>query len=182
MSRRLLVVAALLVLPTVVSAQRGRGFGRDEGAQYSGVGSAGGLQLSNGDVEDMSPIKLLIDKRKDLKLADDKVKQLKDIEGKMKEKLEPSLKTLDTLRRDMRPPAGGGRSTDQDRSRSMMARGRVSTVVLEIRTIYDAAYQEALPLFDETQQKAANELVEKQKAETEEKLREKIGGRGNRGG
>jgi len=182
MTRRLLALAVLLLVPTSTEAQRrgGGGFGRDEGANYSGPGlTASGLQLSNGDVENISPIKLIIDKRKDLKLSDDKVKQLKDLESKMKEKVQPSFKTLDSLRREMR---GSGRG-EEDRAKMMNARGQVMTVVTEIRTTYDATLKDALPLLDEAQQKAVGDLVDKQRAEAEEMLKEKLsGGRGGRRG
>src|SRR5215510_8392443 len=92
MRKRTFLLAGLLLLPTIASAQRrGSGsFGRDEGANYGGPGAIPGLQLSNGDVEDMSPIKLLIDKRKDLRLSDEKLKGIKDLEDKLKEKVKPS--------------------------------------------------------------------------------------------
>jgi len=168
-------LAALLLLPTIASAQRrGSGsFGRDEGANYGGPGAIPGLQLSNGDVEDMSPIKLLIDKRKDLKLSDERLKELKDLENKLKEKVKPSFKALDSLRREMRPGA-----SDEARSRSAAARGSVMPVVTTIRESYDEAYKEALPLLDESQQKMANDLVQKQKTESDETLKAKLEGRG----
>jgi hypothetical protein len=174
-------LVALILVPSLVAAQRRTGgFGKTEGPNYDGPGiNNAGLQLSNGDVENMSPIKLLIDKRKDLKLADDKVKQIKDLESKLKETVQPSFKALDSLRREMR---GSGKG-DDDRSRMMSARGHVMTVVTDIRTAYDAALKEALPLLDEEQQKRANELLDKQKGESEEVLKEKLGGgRGGRRG
>lgn len=180
MSRRLLLLTALLLVPTIASAQRrggAGGFGRDDGANYSGPGAIPGLQLSNGDLEDMSPIKLLIDKRKDLKLSDEKLKELKDVENKLKEKVKPSFKALDSLRREIRGPANG-RGSDEDRSRAMSARGSVTSVVTTIRESYEAAYKDALPLFDESQRQMANDLVEKQKAQSEETLKEKLGGPG----
>jgi hypothetical protein len=177
MSRRLLVLATLLLIPTIASAQRrgGGGFGRDQGATYGGPGNMPGLQLSNRDVEDISPLKLLIDKRKDLQLADDKLKELKDLESQLKEKIKPAFKVLDSLRRESR---GSGRGSDEDRSKMMSARDRVMSIVAEIRVQYDAAFKEALPLLDEAQQKTANELAEKQHADAEEMLKEKLGGRG----
>ena len=162
----------------------GGGFGRDAGATYGGPGRAAGLQLSNGDVEDMSPIKLLIEKRKDLQLSDDKVKQLKDVEKMTKQKAEPAFKSLDSLRRLIRGP-NSGQPSEEDRSRMMSARGHVMTVVADIRLIYDAGYKEILPLLDETQQKAAADFVAKQQSDAEETLKEKVsGGRGGgrRGG
>ena len=167
-------VAALLLFPTIASAQRGGGsFGRDPGANYGGPGAIPGLQLSNGDVEDMSPIKLLIDKHKDLKLSDEKLKGIKDLETKLKEKVKPSFKALDSLRREMRP-----RVSDDDRSRTASARSSVMSVVAAIRESYDEAYKEALPLLDESQRQMANDLVQKQKADADETVNAKVSGRG----
>ena len=175
MHKRTFLLAALLLVPTIASAQRrGSGsFGRDEGANYGGPGAIPGLQLSNGDVEDMSPIKLLIDKRKDLKLSEEKLKELKDLENKLKEKVKPSFKALDSLRRDMRPGA-----SDDARSRAAAARGSVMPVVTTIRESYDEAYKEALPLLDDSQRRMANDFVQKQKAESDETLKAKLSGRG----
>jgi len=174
--------AALVLVPSLLVAQRrggSGGFGRDQGDKYGGPGANnGGMQLSNGDVEDMSPLKLLIDKRKDLKLADDKVKALKELEGKVKDQVQPSFKILDSLRRELRNPP-----REEDRGRMMSARNGVMNVVTEIRSAYDASLKEALPLLNEEQQKKAAELVDKQKNDSEEVLKEKLGGgRGGRRG
>ena len=133
------------------------------------------LQLSNRDVEDISPIKLLIDKRKDLKLADDRVKQLKDIEGKLKDKNEPSYKALDSLRKVMKPSST---PNEDERTRMMAARSGVMSAVADIRANYDASAKEALALFDESQQKTANDLLQKQTADAEQMLQEKLNSRG----
>jgi hypothetical protein len=179
MKTRSLLIALVLVPSLAAAQRRSGGFGKTEGPNYDGPGgNNAGLQLSNGDVENMSPIKLLIDKRKDLKLADDKVKQIKDLESKLKETVQPSFKALDSLRREMR---GSGRG-DEDRSRMMSARNQVMTVITDIRSSYEASLKEALPLLDEEQQKKASELLDKQKGENEEVLKEKLGGgRGRRG-
>jgi len=181
LSRRL-AAFALVLIPAVASAQRGGGrgsYGGDKQANYDGMrGSASMLQLSNRDVEDISPIKLLIDKRKDLKLADDRVKQLKDLEGKLKDKNEPSFKALDSLRKVMKPSATPG---EDDRTRMMAARSGVVSAVAEIRANYDASVKEVMPLLDETQQKTANDLLQKQSEDAEHMLAEKLNGRGGRG-
>lgn len=139
--------------------------------------SASMLQLSNRDVEDISPIKLLIDKRKDLKLADDRVKQLKDIEGKLKDKNEPSYKALDSLRKVMKPSST---PNEDERTRMLAARSGVMAAVADIRANYDASLKDALAMLDADQQKAANELVQKQTADAEQMLQEKLNSRGGR--
>jgi hypothetical protein len=178
---KILVSFALLSTPLTLVAQRGGGGGRTRGEQRADFGSvmkanAGGLALTNGEVEDMSPIKLIIDKRKDLKLNDDQVKSFKALETKMKEDVRDSFKALDSLRRVAAPPAR--EPNDEDRSRMMEARRTASMVVGTIRQKYDATLQQALTSLDENQKKSANELLEKQRQETDETLREKLGGRG----
>jgi len=190
MLRRALAVASLMVLPALAAAQRGGGSSGGGGGFGGGKkgadpnwndikGSSGGIDLSNKDVENTSPVKLLIDKRKDLKLSDDQVNKVKDIESKTKEKVNPLYRALDSLRKEAKIPPG--RETDEDRSRAQMAKREVQNVVKEIRDHYDAAFKEALPLLDEGQQKTANELAEKQREEAQNMLREKLGFGGRRG-
>jgi hypothetical protein len=50
-------------------------------------------KFGKGDLEDISPIRLLIGKKKDLKLSDEQVNKLKELEGKLKETNEPSRET-----------------------------------------------------------------------------------------
>jgi hypothetical protein len=182
MFSRQLAVVVLVLIPAVASAQRGgRGGGGGMGGDKANYGdnrsSTSMLQLSNRDVEDMSPLRLLIDKRKDLKLADDRVKQLKDLEGKLKDKNDPSFKALDSLRRVMRPSST---QTDDERTRMMTARSGVMAAVADIRANYDASAKEALALLDETQQKTASDLLQKQTADAEQMLQEKLNSRGER--
>ncbi|HEY9228722.1 MAG TPA: hypothetical protein VIP11_18870, partial [Gemmatimonadaceae bacterium] len=152
-----LVFTVLILSPVALFAQRGGGGGgggRTRGEQRADFGAvmnanAGGLALSNRDVEEISPLKLLIDKRKDLKLSDDQVKAFKELESKLKDDLRESFRALDSLRRVAAPPAR--EPTDEDRSRMMDARRTVSVVVGTIRQKYDAAAQQALPSLDEAQ-------------------------------
>ncbi|HET9729689.1 MAG TPA: hypothetical protein VFR41_09730, partial [Acidimicrobiia bacterium] len=68
--------------------------------------------------------------------------------------------------------------TDDDRARMTAARRAAAFTVGTIRENYAAALKEALPVLDETQQKMAGDLVEKQNADAEAMLRDKLGGRG----
>jgi hypothetical protein len=175
------ILVSLILLPTVALAQRGGGGSRVRGdpkADWQSVmgSNSGGMKLSTRDVENISPIKLLIDKRKDLKLTDDQLNRLKELDGKLKEKNQGSFKALDSLRRLAQPPAHD--PNDADRARMSMARRLAGTTVGTIRENYDAARKEALPILDESQQKAASEILDKQRTEADEMLRENLGGRG----
>lgn len=177
------ILASLSLIPMVASAQRGGGSrvrGDPKADWQSVLGSnSGGIKLSNRDVENISPIKLLIDKRKDLKLTDDQLNRLKEFDTKLKEENKDSFQALDSLRRMAQPPAH--EPNDDDRSRMMTGRRLIAATVATIREHYDAALKDALPLLDEGQQKTANELLDKQRREAEEMLRDKLGGPG-RGG
>lgn len=171
-----LVLAPLAVAP----AQRGGGGGavsRERGEKapdWKSINEDKGIKLSNGDVEDMSPLKLLIDKRKDLKLTDDQLKNLKDLEAKLKTKVEPSFKALDSLRRASQPPLHD--PSDEDRSRMMSARRGFGEVVKTIRESYDASEKDAVALLDESQKPKATELLDKQRKDTADTIRQKLGG------
>ena len=174
----------LVLIPAIVSAQRGGGGGgsatpsRVRGEKETDwnrvMGDKPGIQLSNRDVDDMSPIKLIIDKRKDLKLTDDQLKGLKDVEAKLKEKNDPSFHALDSLRRAAQPPLHD--PSDDDKARMMSARRTAVSVVGAIRDNYDASLKDALALLDETQRPKAVELTEKQRKDAEDTLKDKLGG------
>jgi hypothetical protein len=131
------------------------------------------------DVEDQSPIKLLIDKRKDLKLTDAQLSQLKDTESKLKDKNAPLLKAVDSLVRDMRSAASS--QSDEARSRARNARMGLMTTLGDVRANYDASAKDAVAALDPDQQSKAAELLEKQKQEMERFFQERLGGgRGER--
>jgi hypothetical protein len=170
---------ALSLLSLPVLAQRGGGGGggsRDRGTKPPDYSTMSGstIKLSNKDIENVSPLKLLIDKRKDLKLTDEQLAKLKDRDDKLKESMKPSFGALDSLRRIATP---AGRTPDEgDKARMMDTRRRFTEVVTGIRVQYDAAATDAVSLLDETQQKQANDLIQKQRAEADEMVRDKLGG------
>jgi hypothetical protein len=174
----LIVALTLPLLPAL--AQRGGGGSRvergDKQADYSGMNGST-LKLSNRDLENISPIKLLIDKRKDLKLTDDQLAKIKDREDKLKESMKPSFGALDSLRRIATPTS---RNADEgDKARMMDTRRRFTEVVTGIRTQYDGAATDVSSLLDETQQKQAAELFQRQRAEADDMIRSKLGGPGS---
>jgi hypothetical protein len=172
MIRRLLI-AALLLVPSIGVAQRG---GRTQADRktplFDKEEMPKGPTLRVRDVEDQSPLKLLIDKRKDLKLTDAQVAQLKDSETKLKDVNAPLLKAVDSLIRDMRN--GSATPTDQARAKVRDARSGLMDVLKDLRTNYDASLKDALAQLDADQQAKANELVEKQRQEGDKMIREKL--------
>jgi hypothetical protein len=176
---RFVFVAALVALPSLATAQRTRTasdrrtelFDKDSSSRQPPA-------VRTRDLEDMSPIKLMIDKRKDLKLTDAQFAQLKESDAKLKEKNAPLLKVIDSLARDARSNA----RSDEDRARARNARMGLMSTVGEIRANYDASAKEALATFDADQQTKANELLDKQKQEAEKYLQERLNGGERRGG
>jgi hypothetical protein len=182
MRRILSVLACLAVLPSIALAQRGGGgrtqadrhtpmFDKDEGPK--------GPSLRPRDLEDASPIKLLIDKRKDLKLTDAQMTALKGSESQLKDKNAPLFKAVDSLVHEMKPPMNPSdetRAHAQDAGRSLMA------AVRDIRANYDAAAKDIVATFDAEQQTKANEMLAKQKDDADKDIREKMGQGGGRKG
>jgi LTXXQ motif family protein len=181
MIRPRIAVLVLALVPATLIAQRGgsragRRSGGDE--QTSRPSGGGGLRLSDGDVEEMSPIKRLIDKRKDLKLSDAQVKQFKDLESEMKTRNEHMFKMLDSVRRAM---TSSGRPSDDDRAHMASNREVVMETVGNIRLSYGETLKKAMELLDDGQKQKANELVAQLDDETNKTIREKLDPRGEPG-
>lgn len=175
----------LALVPATLTAQRGmgggmRGGGGRSGGQEGGHGGGGSsmLQLSNGDVEEMSPIKRLIDKRKDLKLTDEQVKKFKDLETEMKARNERLFKQLDSLRKDM---TFSGRPSDDERAKIENDHQSVVDVVGNIRLSYNETLKRATELLDNGQKQKAAELVQQLNDEADQTLDKKLNSRGERG-
>ena len=176
-----IALLSIVLVPAVALAQRGGGGVRSPrgvpDADWNSVTNANkGVKLSKGDLENTSPVKLLIDKKKDLKLSDEQINKLKELEGKLKETNEPSFKALDSLKRLAQPPLHSGEPKDDERDRMMEARRGLTAVVGTIRGNYESSAPDAMAILDETQQKTATELLKKQKEEADDMIREKLGG------
>jgi hypothetical protein len=183
-NRRFLLLAVFLAIPSFASAQRTR-TASDRRTDLFDKDSSSAKQapaVRARDIEDMSPIKLIIDKRKDLKLTDAQISQLKDSDGKLKEKNAPLLKAIDSLVRDLRWNAGSRAPSDEDRARMRNAHMGLMSTVGEIRANYEASAKEALASFDADQQTKVNETLEKQRQETDKYLQERLNGGERRGG
>jgi len=173
---RTLAAAALLFAPSIALAQRGA---RSEAAKHTEMMAKDevpkGPALRVRDIEDLSPLRLLLDKRKDLSLTDAQQSQLKDAEGKLKDKNAPSLKAVDSLLHDMRMTSN---PTPDDKTRARNANSGLMNVLAEVRANYDASGKDAVALLTPDQQTKATELLTKQREEADKTLREKLGGGG----
>src|SRR6185369_10403649 len=104
--RRAFAVLALLLLPSIASAQRtksGAASGRDKNLMTDDGSKDRRAEITTRELEEQSPLRLLVDKRKDLKLSDDQLTKLKDLESKLKEKNGSLLRIVDSVNREMRP-------------------------------------------------------------------------------
>ena len=180
MIRRIAVVAILLV-PSISLAQRGGRTQADRKTElFPKEEMPKGPTLRVRDIEDQSPLKLLIDNRKDLKLSDAQVSQLKDSETKLKDANAPLFKAVDSLIRDIR--SGSASPNDQSRIKVREARSGLMDVLKELSGTYDTPVKDVLAQLDPEQQSKAKELLEKQKQDGDKMLREKLsaGGGGER--
>ena len=169
----------LALVPASLVAQRGGG-GRMGGGQEGGRGGGSSmLPLSNGDVEEMSPIKRLIDKRKDLQLTDAQVKQFKALESEMKTRNEHMFKQLDSLRKDM---TFSGRLSDDELSRIAGDREAVKDVVGNIRLSYNETLKRATELLDDGQKRKAADLVHQLDDDADQTLEKRVDPQRGEGG
>jgi hypothetical protein len=175
MLRRLTLFAALVLLPIgTAAAQRTRsGATKHDDAKYADDDVAKGPAIRGRDLEDFSPLKLFIDKHKDLKLTDPQVDALKKADEQLKQKNQPLYKAIDSLARAMRPPMN---PSDESNARIRDARRSLEETIGTIRSNYDAASTEAVGSFDADQKTKAAELLAKQKEDTDKRIREKMKG------
>ena len=174
---RRLFIATLVLAPSVVIAQRsGRTQSDKKTPLFDKQEMPKGPDIRVRDIEDQSPLHLLIDKRKDLKLTDAQLSQLKDADGKLREKSAPLYKAVDSLIHDMRITSD---PSDQEKARARNARGGLMDVLKSVNENYDASAKEAVALLDADQQTKAKELLDKQRQDSEKFIRERLnaGGR-----
>lgn len=171
-------LAAFIVLPAIAGAQMGQ-----RGSQTATIEArrARGtidrdapppMKLKVGDIEDMSPLKMLLDKRKDLKLTDDQRAALKALDVKVDQANEPLMAKFDSLRLVMRPRQN---ATDEEMVRMAIGREELGPLIRSIMANYNASLPPAMALLDDSQKATAQGLLEKQAKEANETLSEKMG-------
>lgn len=181
MHRLRLTVAALVLLPTIASAQKKGTMGGSKDANWDAVASKSapaGPTISAKDFEDATPFKFILDKKKDLKLTDAQINTFKASDAALKESNKQRFGALDSLRKDARPKTSGTPSAE-DEARMVIAKDALQGVVREVQTSYDDAAKLALPMLDEPQRADAQKAIDKYHSEMSDMLREKMGnGRG----
>lgn len=175
--RRVLPALALLAMlpPALAHAQR-RGMGERDVNWNAVAAKKAPPTLAAKDVEELDPLALLLDKRKDLKLTDPQVAALTAAHGTLTATVAPALARIDSLGKAMRPTTT--LQGAEDEARMVIARDAAGTAVREVQQAYGAALEAALPGLEPAQQEAARKQLDKQQEKGMKALREKLGGRG----
>jgi hypothetical protein len=119
MRKNILLLCAAIILPLAASAQRrGGGSSGEEGRSARPA-----KPPTAGQLEDLNPARLLIDKRKKLSLADSQVTQLKALDKKIGERNAAIYAEYDSVRKEIRFPSNGPQGGEMGASMGTGARG-----------------------------------------------------------
>jgi len=192
---RLMVLAAALLLPSTVLAQRGGGMGGMGGMGRGGMGggrrggrSGGGEGASapqvpsSDDILKNSPLRLLIDKAKDLSLADSQRTALVNQQAQLDQRLQHLLVTLDSAKANRpRVLSDSERAVGGDQREVAMSGFRmVRSTLGSIRAVEDSAATVAVNAFTDKQRAKAYKLLadRREKLDKQEAPAERGGRRG----
>ncbi len=161
--RRIVVLSALvLMFPALASAQRGggtrseatkRSFGFDSTDSFSRRPAA----VSARDLQELDPLAILLDKRKDLKLTDDQTAKLRDMEAKLDSAHRMPFRALDSLNREM--PRGGSGMSDDDAATARTVGTLTRLIIGGVRERYDSVEKDARALLTDDQRKKADDVL-----------------------
>jgi hypothetical protein len=133
------------------------------------------------DIQDESPLKMFVDKHKDLKLTDAQVDQLKAADKALRDKNDVSYKSIDSLIGVMRSAARD--ESDAGRGRGRVARAALMVIMGDVDANNAAAAKEQMATFTPDQQAKATELLAKLAEDEQKMLNDRLGGgRNGRGG
>jgi hypothetical protein len=102
MRTNILVLSAVLSIPLASGAAQRRSGGNPGGGEAPPARPA-----TVGQLEDLNPARMLVDKRKKISLADSQVNQLKALDRKIADRNKPLLAQYDSVRREMHFPNSG---------------------------------------------------------------------------
>jgi hypothetical protein len=169
---------ALLIIPVTLFAQRGGG-GGGGGTSKPAHGFSGGdtkpdvKPITPDDINETNPDHLFVDKRKDLKLTDAQLGTLKDAESKLRDSTTSLFRAIDSLNFVVKL-ASKAPDDDDAQARIRVARLSFVRILGDIQDRFGAAGKDALALLDADQQKTANDLLEKVRAEFDKKVKERL--------
>lgn len=184
---RYLVLAAALVplcFPADASAQGStkERFGGAKGTDWGKVADkkAPVFSLTSGDLEKISPLKMLLGKKKDLKLTDAQTASFTDANDKLMASNAERFQVVEEFRKASRM-ATSDPSADE-LARNALTRESAMQAIADIRLSYDAASKIAVESMEAEQQAIAAKLLEKHDEDVQKSMTEKMGGMGGRGG
>ena len=170
-----LLLALAMLIPSLAHAQR-RGMGERDVNWNAVAAKKAPPTLAAKDVEELDPLALLLDKRKDLKLTEPQVAALTAAHGTLTATVAPTLARIDSLGKAMRPTTT--LQGAEDEARMVIARDAAGTAVREVQQAYGVALEAALAGLEPAQREAARKPLDKQQEKGIKALREKLGGRG----
>jgi hypothetical protein len=178
MRRYSVALIALFLVPTLAQAQR-KMRGEPE-ANWKEIDRSvqANVRISKGDLEKLSAIRTVAEKKKDLRLTAEQLAKIDELTKQEASVMEPHFKLVDSLKLAARWRQG--QDSTQERARTTLARQELMSAVRVIRSTYDSTFQFALPVLDETQQKAVAEHVQKEREDADEEIQKALGGRGGR--
>ena len=157
MRTREMVAAAILIIPTIVGAQRGMGGGRRGGRggrDESGHESAKDGQLKSDDIQKLNPAKALLDKRKDLKIDDAQKAQLETIANRYDWNTRVFVGVVDSIQGVPGGPKGNS----------------LADALRAVRQEFDTASARSLEVLTEVQRPLAEKFIEKPTVEIANQL------------
>jgi hypothetical protein len=203
----LIAVTALLAFAASPAlAQRGgqRGMGDAGGRAGSDITLADNSlpKLSTKDIQKFDPIKVILDKKKDLKLDDPQRTSLGDLENEVQWNIKRLSARIDSTQKAMHPKEplgaaddspyngsgrggrgarGGGNSSAEDappetpevrRQRLLDGRKIIGEAVVDLQREHDSACVHALAVLNDAQRSAANVLLKKRDDELAKLLKD----------
>jgi hypothetical protein len=151
----------------------GRGGGRTGGRRGAPRDSAGNAprMLSTQDILKNSPLRLLLDKKKDLALTDMEQADLVNRQFALDQQLLPLLDQVDSAESKARP-SGDARSMSEDERRALMEQMRaMRTTMTAIRAQEDSATTAAVATLTAEQRLKANELLRARREDLQKRER-----------
>jgi uncharacterized protein YdeI (BOF family) len=187
---RTLAVVLTVCIPAALVAQKG-GRGGDNTSAPAPTGNSGPVAKSptSGDLGDLNPAALLVDKKKKIPLADSTVAQLKAIQKKTSERNKQFFATYDSVRKWTMPLSQNGATQGfglhggvadakiASTTVSPAEQAKMESSMHDLRLMFDefrerrkADIADALAVVPEAQKKAAADLLAQQDADVEKLL------------
>ncbi len=184
------LMASVLLLPSVAIAQRGGGGGGGGGGGRGGATGAGGVSvprfMSTKDLQEFNAASAILDDRKKLKLTDEQVKMFEALHAKIAERNADLFTRYDSVKREYKvpQPSAGGTPTESDRQKLAASMQQIRVMMSatdQLAKRRSADVKESLDLLDESQRARGTKVLDDQTKDMTKKL-PKMPGRGGGGG